>query len=88
MIVSLPAITGCPSQGEGQSNEAGPAMPRSPKSLEWGPKLGMVPPDESHFAVGTVGIVSVIGVLSVLCFVLCHIMSFILALLVVAHIVD
>ena len=48
----------------------------------------MVPPDESHFAVGTVGIVSVIGVLSVLCFVLCHIMSFVLALLVVAHIVD
>ena len=47
----------------------------------------MVPPDESHFAVGTVGIVSVIGVLSVLCFVLCH-MSFVLTLLVVAHIVD
>ena len=50
----------------------------------------MVPPDESRFAVGTVGIVLVIGVLyvSVLCFVLCHIMSFVLALLVVAHIVD
>ena len=48
----------------------------------------MVPPDESHFAVGTVGIVLVIGVLSVLCFVLCHIMSFVLALLVVVHIVD
>ena len=36
----------------------------------------MVPPDESHFAVGTVGIVLVIGVLylcTVFCSVSCHV---------------
>ena len=46
----------------------------------------MVPPDESHFAVGTVGIVLVVGVLC-LCtvtFSVCH-MSFFLVLLVLVH---
>ena len=46
----------------------------------------MVPPDESHFAVGTVGIVLVVVFYArVLCFVLCHVMSFVLVLLIVVH---
>ena len=48
----------------------------SPKLWEEGPKQGMVPPDESHFAVGTVGIVLVVGVLcpcTVFCSVSCHV---------------
>ena len=49
----------------------------------------MVPPDESHFAVGTVGIVSVVGVLCLhAIFCSASFMSFVLALLVVVHIVD
>ena len=45
----------------------------------------MVPPDESHFAVGTVGIALDIGVcMSVYCILVC-VMSFVLVLLIVVH---
>ena len=45
LIVSLLAITECPSQGEGQSNEAGLAMPGAPI---WEPKVVGVEAETGH----------------------------------------
>ena len=46
VIVSLLAITECPSQGEGQSNETGLAMPWSPSI--WEPKVVGVEAETGH----------------------------------------
>ena len=46
VIVSLLAITECPSYVEGQSNEAGPAMSRSPRI--WEPKVVGVGAETGH----------------------------------------
>ena len=45
VIVSLLAITDCPSYVEGQSNEAGPAMPGAPI---WEPKVVGVGAETGH----------------------------------------
>ena len=84
VIVSLLAITECPSYVEGQSNEAGPAMSRSPRI--WEPKVVGVGAETGHGSTWWITFCCwycwySIGYwclyVCVLYFVLCHVMSFV-----------